>query len=113
MINYKTLVAASLMSMSLTSYASAQCVDCAIYPDRDALNKNEQTPAGSMGLTRPGGAAGSPNAANPSATNPSSTNNANNARAEYRDRSARRSGRGSSSDSARAKRYLSPDSRDR
>ena len=68
MVNYKTLVAASsmsiLMSMGLTSSAFAQCTECALYPDRDPLNKGAQTPAGKMGLVQPGGAAASPNAVN-------------------------------------------------
>ena len=48
-MNYKTLVAASLMSIALTSAATsaayAQCTDCAQYPDRDYLNKGAATPA--------------------------------------------------------------------
>jgi hypothetical protein len=55
-MNYKILVAASLMSIALTSAASAQCVDCALHPDRDVLNKGAQTPATRM--VQPGGAAG-------------------------------------------------------
>jgi hypothetical protein len=73
-MNYKTLVAASLMSIALTSAAFAQCVECAIHPDRDVLNNGAPTPASKMGLTRPGGTAGT-NSAN-------SANSANNARAE-------------------------------
>ncbi|MEK9280825.1 MULTISPECIES: hypothetical protein [unclassified Bradyrhizobium] len=101
MMNYKTLVATSLMSVlmsiSLTSFASAQCVDCAMYPDRDALNKNTQTPAGKSGLIGPGGAAGSPNAAGSanaaagSANAMGNANNPNNARAEMRERPSKRS----------------------
>lgn len=60
MVNYKTLVAASLMSMGLTSAAFAQCTECAIYPERDPLNKGAQTPAAKMGLVQPGGAATPP-----------------------------------------------------
>ena len=67
-MNYKTLVAASLMSIALTSAASAQCVECAIYPDRDSLNKGAPTPASKMM------AAG--------ASTANSENNAHNARAE-------------------------------
>ena len=93
---YKTLVAASLMSIALTSSAFAQCADCAQYPDRDYLNKGAQTPAGKMGLMRPGGAAGSANATN-------SENSANNARAEVRDHQLRRSRRGNSVDGNPAK----------
>src|ERR1700722_2866772 len=55
-MNYKTLVAASLMSIALTSAAFAQCLDCAQYPDRDFLNKGAPTPASKM--MQPGGAAG-------------------------------------------------------
>ena len=47
-MNYKTLVAASLMSIALTSAATsaafAQCTDCAMYPDRDYLNKGVANP---------------------------------------------------------------------
>ena len=50
MMNYKTLVAASLISIALPSYAFAQCTECALYPDRDPLNKGAQTPAGKSGL---------------------------------------------------------------
>jgi hypothetical protein len=52
----KTLVAASLMSMVLTTGAFAQCADCAMYPDRDHLNGGVPTPAAKLG-TRPGGTA--------------------------------------------------------
>lgn len=44
-MNHKMLVAASLISIVLTSAASAQCVSCAIYPDRDLLNNEALTPA--------------------------------------------------------------------
>jgi hypothetical protein len=47
-MNYKTFVAASLMSIALTSTAFAQCIECAIYPDRDVLNKLAPTPASKM-----------------------------------------------------------------
>ena len=60
MMNYKTLVAASLISIALPSYAFAQCTECALYPDRDPLNKGAQTPAGKSGLMQAGGAAGDP-----------------------------------------------------
>jgi hypothetical protein len=83
-MNYKTLVAASLMSIALTSAAFAQCVDCALYPDRDVLNNGAPTPASKMGLTGPGGAAGT-NTAN-------SGNSASNARAEAPNHHLRRSG---------------------
>jgi hypothetical protein len=96
MMNYKTLVATSLMSIALTSYAFAQCTECAIYPDRDNLNAGALTPAGKMGLVRPGGAAGP-------------VINPNNARAEFRDQ---RSRRGHGIDGNRTKRNLgSPDNR--
>ena len=59
-MNYKTFVAASLMSIALTSAATsaafAQCTDCAMYPDRDYLNKGVPTPASKM-MAEPGGAA--------------------------------------------------------
>ena len=59
-MNYKTLVAASLMSIALTSAATsaafAQCTDCAMYPDRDYLNKGVPTPASKM-MAEPGAAA--------------------------------------------------------
>jgi hypothetical protein len=97
MMNYKTLVAASLMSMALTSAAYAQCTECAMYPDRDVLNNGAPTPASKMGLNtngpmpsskmgpvRPGGAAGRANTAN-------SENSMKNARAEVRDHHPRRS----------------------
>ena len=61
-MNYKTLVAASLMSVALTSAAFAQCVDCALHPDRDVLNKGAQTPASKM--VEPGGAAAASTAYN-------------------------------------------------
>jgi hypothetical protein len=92
MMNYKTLVAASLMSIALTSSAFAQCADCANYPDRDVLNNGAQSPAGKAGLMRPGGAAGSTaNTAN-SQNSANSKNSANNARAEVRVQHLRRSG---------------------
>ena len=52
-MNYKTLVAASLMSIALTSAAFAQCATCAMYPDRDVLS-SQPTPASRM--MHPGGA---------------------------------------------------------
>jgi hypothetical protein len=88
-MNYKTLVAASLISVALSSAAFAQCVDCAMYPDRDVLNKGAPTPASKMGLTGPGGAAGT----NP-ANSANSTNSADNARAEAGVHHQRRSGAG-------------------
>jgi len=104
MMNYKTLVAASLISIALPSYAFAQCTECAMYPDRDPLNKGAQTPAGKSGLMQPGGAAGSTNTAN-------TVNNANNARAEMRDNSSQRPRRAIGSGGNRAKKDLrSPDS---
>ena len=70
MMNYKALVAASLMSIALTSAAFAQCGECAMYPDRDYLNKGAPTLASKMM------AAG--------ASTASSGNNASNARAGAR-----------------------------
>jgi hypothetical protein len=65
MMNYKTLAAASLASIVWTSYAFAQCPDCALYPNRDPLNKGVKTPAGKMGVELPGGAAPSFTGRNP------------------------------------------------
>lgn len=57
MMNYKMLAAAAFTSLiMLTSHASAQCVDCAMYPNLDHLNGGE-TPAAKMGLEHAGGAA--------------------------------------------------------
>ena len=69
-MNYKTFVAASLMSIALTSAAFAQCGECALYPDRDVLNKGAPTLASKMM------AAG--------ASTANSGNKAHNARAEAR-----------------------------
>jgi hypothetical protein len=63
MMNYKTLVAVSLMSISLTSAAFAQCLDCAQYPDRDYLNHGAPTPASKMGSTAGTNTANSENTA--------------------------------------------------
>jgi hypothetical protein len=71
-MNYKTLVAASLMSIALTSTAFAQCIECAIYPDRDYLNKGAPTLASKMMAQSAG------------ASTANSENNASNARAEAR-----------------------------
>jgi hypothetical protein len=112
MLNYKTLVAAaSLMSMALPSSAFAQCTECAMYPDRDPLNKLEKTPAGKMGLEHSGGAAAPPNAAgSPSTAN--TVNNPNNARAEMRGHYSERTGRGTGFNGNRTKKDSSgPDSR--
>ena len=84
MTNFKTtLVAASLAlatgsltSVVLTPYAHAQCLQCAMYPDRDPLNGGAQTPAGKMGMEFPNGAAPAYAAAPPASVN--------NARAEMR-----------------------------
>ena len=72
MTNYKTLVAAVLTSISLSAPAFAQCTVCALYPNLDTYT-GEETPAGKMGLVRPGGAAST------------SANTANNAYARVRD----------------------------
>src|ERR1700730_15517448 len=98
----KTLVAASLMSIALTSAASAQCADCATYPDRDILSNGAQTPAAKMGLMRPGGAAGSPSAPN-TANSANGLNNARNAHAEVRPSHLRRSSHRSGADANRVK----------
>jgi hypothetical protein len=79
MLNHKTLAAASLTSMVLTTGAFAQCADCAMYPDRDHLNGGVPTPAAKLGLTRPDGTA-------PAA------NNAGNAYAGIRGHYSQRSG---------------------
>jgi hypothetical protein len=85
MMNYKTLVAAALMSTVLASSAFAQCADCSIYQDRDPFTQGLATPAG-----RPAG----PNAAiSPHATN--------NARAEMRSHYSHGAGRGNGFDSNR------------
>ena len=63
---FKTLIAATLVSMTAVSSASAQLPPWANsnpgsfqaqYPDRDVLNGGALTPAGRMGLELPGGAA--------------------------------------------------------
>ena len=72
-MSYKTFVAASLMSIALTSAASAQCIECAIYPDRDYLNKGAPTLASKM-MARDAAGASTANF----------ENNASNARAEAR-----------------------------
>ena len=63
---FKTLIAAALVSMTAVTSASAQLPTWgssnpaafqAQYPDRDVLNGGALTPAGRMGLERPGGAA--------------------------------------------------------
>ena len=55
-LSSKAVVAAALMSIGLTSPTFAQCTDCAMYPDRDYLNKGAPTPASKM-MEQPGGAA--------------------------------------------------------
>jgi hypothetical protein len=63
---FKTLIAATLVSMAAITSASAQLPTWgnsnpdafqAQYPDRDVLNGGALTPAGRMGLERAGGAA--------------------------------------------------------
>jgi hypothetical protein len=79
--NKKRLAAASLMlataaltSVALTSYAAAQCAECAIYQDRDPFTS---------GLaTAPGKPAGAPAANRAASTH--GVNNVNNAHAEMR-----------------------------
>jgi hypothetical protein len=93
-MNYKTLVAASLMSIALTSAAFAQCTDCALYPDRDPLNNGAETPASKMGLTTSGA---------PRANTAHSATGVNNARAEARHHHLRRSSHRSDVDGNLAK----------
>ncbi|MBV9062777.1 MAG: BA14K family protein [Alphaproteobacteria bacterium] len=66
MTGFKTVVAAALVSLAGASAANAQLPEWAAshpgafqsqYPDRDVLNGGALTPAGRMGLERPGGAA--------------------------------------------------------
>jgi hypothetical protein len=62
---FKILIAAVLVSTATISSASAAwsfadqepAVFASMYPDRDVLNGGALTPAGRMGLERPGGAA--------------------------------------------------------
>jgi len=85
MLNYKTFVAASLMSTMLASHAFAQCADCAIYPDRDPFTQ---------GLATPAGKTGAPNG-------PISRRATNNAHAEMRGHYSQRVGHRNSIDSSR------------
>ena len=65
MTAFKVLIAAALISTATVSSASAAwsfadqepATFASIYPDRDVLNGGALTPAGRMGLERPGGAA--------------------------------------------------------
>jgi hypothetical protein len=66
MTGFKIVVAAALVSLAATAPAGAQLPEWAVshpgafqsqYPDRDVLNGGALTPAGRMGLERPGGAA--------------------------------------------------------
>jgi BA14K-like protein len=66
MTQFRTLIAAALLSMTAITSASAQLPSWAAqdpdsfqaqYPDRDVLNGGALTPAGRMGLELPGGAA--------------------------------------------------------
>jgi len=62
---FKTMIAAALISTATISSASAAwsfadqepAAFASMYPDRDVLNGGALTPAGRMGLERPGGAA--------------------------------------------------------
>jgi hypothetical protein len=62
---FKILIAAALISTATISSASAAwsfadqepAAFASMYPDRDVLNGGALTPAGRMGLERPGGAA--------------------------------------------------------
>jgi hypothetical protein len=62
MTGLKTLAAAVLLSAISATSALAQNESNfrALYPNRDALNGGELTPAGRMGLQLPGGAVGNP-----------------------------------------------------
>ncbi len=65
MNTFKMLIAATLISTATISSASAAwsfadqepATFASMYPDRDVLNGGALTPAGQMGLERPGGAA--------------------------------------------------------
>ncbi|WLB51208.1 hypothetical protein [Bradyrhizobium japonicum] len=65
MTAFKTLIAAVLLSTATISSASAAwsyadqepAAFASMYPNRDVLNGGALTPAGRMGLERPGGAA--------------------------------------------------------
>jgi hypothetical protein len=65
MTTFKVLIAAALISTATISSASAAwsfadqepAAFASMYPDRDVLNGGVLTPAGRMGLERPGGAA--------------------------------------------------------
>lgn len=65
MTAFKVLIAAALISTATISSASAAwsfadqepATFASMYPDRDVLNGGALTPAGRMGLERPGGAA--------------------------------------------------------
>jgi hypothetical protein len=78
---YKTLLAAFLTSIALTSYASAQCVDCAMYPNLDHLNGGVETPAAKAQHGAPNGAV---------SNNGAAPNSANNASAEFGGHSGRK-----------------------
>lgn len=62
---FKVMIAATLISTATISSASASwsfadqepAAFASMYPDRDVLNGGALTPAGRMGLERPGGAA--------------------------------------------------------
>ena len=91
MMNYRkrllaaslVIAAASLATIASTSYASAQCMQCAMYPDRDPLNGGAETPYGKMNrLAREKGTA-APNVA-------AAPNTVNNAHAEMRGHRAHR-----------------------
>jgi hypothetical protein len=88
MTNYKKrlaaasliLATATLTSMMLTSYAAAQCAECAVYQNRDPFTEGLKTPTG-----KPAGAAAANNAA-------VSAHGANNAHAEMRGAPGRHAG---------------------
>lgn len=56
-MNLRALVAVSFALVAPTFSASAQCSNCALYPDRDPLNGGALTPAGKSGLVHAYGAA--------------------------------------------------------
>lgn len=60
-MNLKILAATAIALMAPTYEASAQCISCAMYPDRDSLNGGAITPAGRSGLVGAYGAASASN----------------------------------------------------
>jgi hypothetical protein len=63
-MNLKILSLAAAATFALlapTCQASAQCLECAMHPERDPLNGGQLTPAGKMGLVNAHGAASTSN----------------------------------------------------